>query len=51
MNIEFAGGKWFIITSVEGMWAAMNENYHHPDVYSTVRVQKLLDLGKSTILF
>ena len=46
------GGIWFIITSVEGLWALLEfENISHPDVFTITEVETLLSKGTKTILF
>ncbi len=46
------GGIWFIITSVEGFWALLDdENIMHPDVHCTFEVEDMLSKGTKTIMF
>ena len=45
------GGLWFIITSLEGFWAVLNEDFNHEDVYSVERVEEILNKGSKTVIF
>lgn len=46
------GGIWFIVTSLEGFWALLDdENITHNDVFTVEDVETLLSKGTKTVVF
>jgi len=46
------GGIWFIVTSLEGFWALLeDENITHTDVFTVEDVETMLSKGTKTLVF
>ncbi|MCK4884265.1 MAG: hypothetical protein KAS30_05310, partial [Candidatus Diapherotrites archaeon] len=42
-KITSEGGKWYVVTSIEGFWAVINGKPTHENVYSLHEVKMLLE--------